>query len=360
MNRSEQILLNLLTEGGSKINTLRREFLSPLSMEEISQLYIYSAFLVPVMEFIKEQLWLKNNDNKDRKEVVCYEEFLAPFFIEELFSISFLKEFLIAKGSSNIREVSKNSERIESLIIGLIMERSGEDKRNFIFQSLRKMTSCFLFEENLQKGRFQHMGHKGPRLYRAFDRLDDVFNLNYQKEQDRVVKDGNEERLYQGAGATVQSGYSTILLAIQCLDSKCGSKVIDLGSGYGRVGLVYSVLRPDIKFVGYEYVSHRVDVSNSASNDLNLQGNLEFKTQDLSLESFKIPDADIYYLYDPFTEETYTYVLKQIVEVSLRKEITIVTKGNARSWLTKIASDNSWPDPILIDNGNLCIFKSSY
>ena len=137
-----------------------------------------------------------------------------------------------------------------------------------------------------------------------------------------------------------------------------GSSIVDLGSGFGRVGLVYSLLRPDIKFIGYEYVPHRVEVSSNAARSLDLEANLRFKVQDLSSQLFKIPIADVYYLYDPFTEETYQYVLKQITELSKKRKITVVTKGNARSWLTEIACKNSWPDPLVIDKGNLCICRS--
>lgn len=134
--------------------------------------------------------------------------------------------------------------------------------------------------------------------------------------------------------------------------------MIDLGSGYGRVGLVWTLLRPDIFFTGYEYVPHRVTVSNAASKVFGLNNYLQFKVQDLSLESFKIPDGDVYYLYDPFTKETYQSVLKQIVEVSRRRKITVVTKGNARSRLMEISEKNSWREPEIIDYGNLCIFES--
>ena len=55
------------------------------------------------------------------------------------------------------------------------------------------------------------------------------------------------------------------------------------------------------------------------SDEFGLTDRLNFHTQDLSCPDFQIPEADIDYLYDPFTEETYQYVLKQIVEWSQKR-----------------------------------------
>ena len=158
------------------------------------------------------------------------------------------------------------------------------------------MSEHFKNEENNQQGHIQSLGHQGLCLYRTFDNLDDVFDLDYQLDLDMVVEHNTKERLYQRSGVGVQSGYSTILLALENSELLPNSSIVDLGSGYGRVGLVCSLLRPDIEFIGYEYVPHRVDIANKAAKHLGLEDNLSFKAQDLSLESFKIPEADVYYL----------------------------------------------------------------
>ncbi len=325
---------------------------------ELAHLYTKSALLITVMGFVKEQLWLQGQEDKRLDEVTSYREFMTPLFSNELTSVLYLKDFLIESGAGKIKKIIMDSKAIESQVLSQITELSTEDQKSFLVKSLLEMKSYFLTEEQNQQGQEQSDGHVGPRLYRTFDNLDDIFELNYQLDRDMKIDHHTTERLYQNAGVGVQSGYSTILLALHNSSPKEGSTIIDLGSGYGRVGLVCSLLRPDINFVGYEYVPHRVDVSNNACESLELQESLSFEVQDLSLASFDIPEADIYYLYDPFTEETYHYVLKQIVEMSKKKKITVVTKGNANTWLTEIANENQWPAPLIIDEGNLCIFRS--
>ena len=363
MNLSQQTFLDLLVDVDSKSTnhnfyTFKKEddgYLSPMQM---ASLYTNSALLVTIMGFLKEQLWLKNKEDKELGEETSYENFITPYFIKELQPILFLKDFLVKSGSKKIKEIERKSKSIEDKALSLITSRSASDQKYFAIESLKTMTQYFIDEESEQEGKLTGDAHRGLRLYRTFDGLDEIFNFNYQLDKELIVDHSIKERLFEGAGVGVQSGYSTILLALNHIDSKHGAKIIDLGSGYGRVGLVCSLLRPDIEFVGYEYVTHRVDVGNISKSFLGLEKSLDFKTQDLSLESFRIPNADVYYMYDPFTKETYEYVLKQIVELSKIKKVVIVTKGNARSWLVDISKENSWPKPEFIDEGNLCIFSS--
>lgn len=355
MISSHRVMLELLDShsDSSYQYTGDSEALSPI---ELAQIYLTSAILVSSMEFIKEQLWLKNKEDKSLGQSTSYDKLLKPFFASELSSISFLNDFVTDASSKKIARISKDSSIIEQGIIALIVKRSDSEQKVFVQQALQDMTDVFMEEESWQEGRGLEEGHRGPRFYRTFDRLDEIFKLNYNLDRDMVVDHETEERLYQGSGVGVQSGYSSILLALENLGLKEGAQVVDLGSGFGRVGLVCSMLRPDLAFTGYEYVPHRVDVSNRATAALRLEDSLIFKTQDLSLKSFNIPSADVFYLYDPFSKETYDYVLEQIVEVSLSKRIAIVTKGNASAWLDNIASNHSWPAPIILDKGNVCIY----
>lgn len=362
MNLSHKTQLELLNENdqliGPNFYSLKEEDPGFLNPEQMALLYTNSALLVTIMGFLKEQLWLSNKKDRRNGEETSYEDFITPLFNKELTSILFLKDFLIESGPKKMKKITKDSEIIESKVLSLMMERSSIDQKAFVIKSLVDMTKHFLKEEEDQTETLQSMGHQGLRLYRTFDNLDTLFELDYKLEENLVFDPTTKERLYEGAGVGVQSGYSTILLALHNIDLKQGGKIIDLGSGYGRVGLVCSLLRPDIDFTGFEYVPHRVENSNLTCKSLDLQESLNFKTQDLSLESFKIPKADVYYLYDPFTKETYHYVLKQIVEVSKNRKVTIVTKGNASKWLNEIAIENSWPSPLLLDEGNIHIYNS--
>lgn len=360
---SQQTLLHLLDEDSTKEHnsifySLKEKdpgFLSPIQM---AHLYTNSALLITVMNFLSEELWLQDKEDQKTNIKTSYEDFISAFLFEELEPVFFLKDFLISSGASKIKKISTDTQLIEAKVLSLIAERSSTDQKDFLVQALTEMNKRFVLEEKDQEGRLQSLGHKGLRLYRTYDNLDSLLDLNYQLDKDMIVDLSSNERLFESGGVGVQSGYSSILLALNSIDLKKGNKVIDLGSGYGRVGLVCSLLRPDVNFVGYEYVPHRVDDSNESTIALGLEENLVFKTQDLSLKSFEIPEADVYYLYDSFSDETYRFVLDQIVEISKKKDVIIITKGNARVWLDLISKENSWLEPLLIDEGNICIYKS--
>jgi hypothetical protein len=364
MNLSEETFLGLLIDvdslaGKQKFYSFEKSDNGYLDPNEMAHLYTNSALLVTIMGFLKDRLWLDGKKNEKLNKTVSYENFISPYFLDALKPVLFLKEFLVKSGESNIKQVLRNSKVIEAKVLSLIILRSNIDRKVFAIQSLKEMSIHFLKEEKNQKGRSIESGHKGLKLYRTFDNLDTIFKLDYNLDRDMVIDHKAKERLYAGSGIGVQSGYSTILLALDCVDVLEEGRVIDLGSGYGRVGLVCSLLRPDIDFIGYEYVPHRVKVGNEASVSFGLESGLKFITQDLSLESFQIPMADVYYLYDPFTKDTYHYVLEQIVEISKVRRVTIVTKGNARGWFVDIAALNSWKEPELLDDGNLCVFRSA-
>lgn len=353
MNISKNTLIELLNEQELSIP------LNELSPEQIAHLYVNSALLVEALGFFKEQLWLQDKRDIENEVKVTFEGFLSKLINEEVEGVLFLKDFLVSSGRDQISALLKKVNIIENTTLDYICSGSSEDLKVFATSALKEMEALYLVEERSKQARDQSLGYEGLRLYRTFDKLDRIFNLDYQLDLDMQVDHNAKERLYQRSGVGVQSGYSTILLALHSIDALPGSTIVDLGSGYGRVGLVCSLMRPDLNFIGYEYVPHRVENSEIACKNLALSDSLSFKVQDLSLATFTIPDASCYYLYDPFSEETYKYVLEQIVEVSRKRKVTIVTKGNARNWLLKISQDHNWPKPAYIDESNLCIFKSS-
>lgn len=317
-------------------------------------MFVQSAYLLTSLKYLKEKIWLNKKENNGEG----HNELIQKAFEQELNSIFLLKEYIFIQNNGQFKPVSDQSIILEDHLLKLIRKRNLKEQKSFVVESLTLMQILFLEEEALQTGQTQHLGHIGPDLYRTFDKLDTLFELNYDQDPRTGLQEETKERLYIGGGIGVQSGYSTVLLALSNLRPELNASIIDLGSGFGRVGLIFSLLRPDIKFTGYEYVEERVTNSNSASKSFEIQNNLKFFTQDLSDKEFILPVADIYYLYDPFTQETYDFILEQILALSKKQGIKVVTKGNARQQLIDIAKDNQWREPLLIDEGNLCIFQS--
>lgn len=352
MTNSQRVLIELLSCTDPDLSA----GVTLLDSSELAELYVNVAFLISSVQFLHEEHWLQNKKNTPAKS---FRNFVAPFFSKELSPVVFLQSFLESSALSELKKVAKLALLIEILAMATIKHRSFSEQKKFASRALTLMAGLFRLESQLQTEKNQQHLHMGLSIYRTFDRMDELFNLNYFADVGMKQELERTERLYEGAGVGVQSGYSTVLTALEKLYPSVGSRFIDLGSGYGRVGLVVGLMRPDLDFIGYEFVQHRVDIANTSTQNLGLENHVHFLTQDLSLKEFQIPEAEVYYMYDPFSEETYGHVLSQLIMISRRRKITIVTKGNARKWLIEVARRENWCEPEEFDSGNLCLFRSA-
>lgn len=362
MTPYQMALLNLFSNfdlhNKAQFSQQTRAELDSFTEVELADSYFTVAFLATAMAFLKEEHWLQDQQKELPK---TFKAFVEPIFKSELLPISFLQNFFETSSLKESGVVRQKAALIESEILQLVKAKPYAGQKVFLIHALNKMSELFNYEIQLKEHKKSQDKHLGLTFYRTFDRLDEIFNLNYEADNGNagmMEAAENTERVYAGSGVGVQSGYSTVLTALNQLNLKPGDRLVDLGSGYGRVGLVAGLVRDDIYFIGYEFVRHRVDIANQASQNMQLQDRVQFHTCDLSNRSFQIPDAEVYYLYDPFSEETYLYVLSQLVQISRRKKITIVTKGNARGQLLKVAQQEGWPAPREFDDSNLCLFET--
>lgn len=333
------------------------EKIQNFSSADLANLFISSAVCSLMMQFILDEHWLQQAQaNQDSK---TFQDFVRPLFTCELSVVFFLQEKILNSSTTEIKLVCEQSRLIEKMTLHTIKQKNFHEQKIFAQKSLELMSELFEFENQLQINKKMQNLDLHFSMYRTFDGLDEVFNLNYQADTNMKVELHQTERLYEGAGVGVQSGYSTVMTALRHLNPKQGVHFIDLGSGYGRLGFVVGLMRPDIHFRGYEYVPHRVQASAEIAKKFMLSNHVSFFVQDLSLSSFKIPPATIYYLYDPFSDETYQHVFRQLIDISRQQKIFIATKGNTRQQLIGITKQENWKPPLEFDNGNLCLFESN-
>jgi hypothetical protein len=74
-------------------------------------------------------------------------------------------------------------------------------------------------------------------MYRAFDGVDELLAIDYSSEELLESAGRRSERLYENSGVRVQTSYMTIIKVLAHLQLSEGAHLVDLGSGYGRVGL---------------------------------------------------------------------------------------------------------------------------
>ena len=127
---------------------------------------------------------------------------------------------------------------------------------------------------------------------------------------------------------TLQTPYTEIRSLLALLNLKEGDHVVDLGAGYGRMGLVIDRLFPGVKFTGYEVVAERVAEGSRLISKLE-NPLIELIVADLSVEGFKPVEAEFYFLYDFGSREAIAKTLNDLREISMRRKITVVGRGRS-------------------------------
>jgi hypothetical protein len=127
------------------------------------------------------------------------------------------------------------------------------------------------------------------------------------------------------------------------LDFSRVRKIVDLGAGYGRLGFVCSSFSDEVHFEGIEFVKERVAEGNRVFTSHNLS-NCLLTEGDLSAENFKLPEADVYFIYDFGRVEQIEKVLLQLAELAYNKPLSVVARGrgtqsliwNNHPWLSQV------------------------
>lgn len=118
--------------------------------------------------------------------------------------------------------------------------------------------------------------------------------------------------------------------------------MIDLGAGYARMAFVLNQVEPAARFLGFEIVDERVVESTRLLTKYELK-NAEMKTQDLSSETFILPVADSYLLYDYGTPEHIRATLETLKRIAFKHPVKIIARGRMRQiidnehpWLSQV------------------------
>jgi SAM-dependent methyltransferase len=142
---------------------------------------------------------------------------------------------------------------------------------------------------------------------------------------------------------TLQTPYAELKKMCELLKPKSGALVLDLGAGYGRLGLILKWFYPEVKFCGYELVQERVD-EGKRIYDLHSCHDALLIQKDLTSDEFELPEADAYLIYDYGTVAHIRKTLQQIEKIADRKKIKVIGRGqgtrslieNEHPWLSQV------------------------
>jgi len=134
--------------------------------------------------------------------------------------------------------------------------------------------------------------------------------------------------------------YSELLEMLERVGVVPGQTWVDLGAGYGRLGIVMGLLYPATRCLQYELVRERVEEGLRVMRELGLGSEQRLEVQDLTDPEFEIPMADNYFLYDYGSRVAVQKTIEDLRCLAQRRAITVIARGRgSRHW---IESNEPW------------------
>lgn len=125
----------------------------------------------------------------------------------------------------------------------------------------------------------------------------------------------------------LQTPYSDIHRCLSYLLDKEISSIVDIGAGYGRVGIVAKSLFPDVEFKGFEIIKKRSDEGNRIFQKIGLD-DCSISNEDVLKEDFHLPIAQVYFIYDFSEAEDICMILDQLEDRYNSSNYYLITKGD--------------------------------
>lgn len=200
------------------------------------------------------------------------------------------------------------------------------------------------------------LGYKIPKI--------EVKLLQKYRSYDRFNDDSNRKQHYKGTQTWIglhpqilQTPYCDIYEAILSIENFEIKHVVDIGAGYGRVGIVLSVIKPEAKFTGYEILKQRQLEGNRVYEKLGLR-NSDIELENVLDRNFNLPEADIYFIYDFSDEEDVFQILEVLSRRIKEKKFYLIARGERVDFLMKHQFKNTWEVYKNLGSSELIIYTS--
>lgn len=133
---------------------------------------------------------------------------------------------------------------------------------------------------------------------------------------------------------TTYHEFYEILLALKMSPKQ---RVLDIGSAYGRMGIVKQVFFPEIQFIGCELVAERLHESIRLNNLLG-GSNVQFIEQDIIGSDTDLPSAEYYFIYDFSDRDDFSKLIDKFRIKSKSQPIRVIARGRGvNNWIFELA-----------------------
>lgn len=136
-----------------------------------------------------------------------------------------------------------------------------------------------------------------------------------------------------------QTPYVELRNILEILKSYSPRHIVDLGCAYARMAFVMARHYPEMTFTGYELESLRVDEANRVLSLLG-HSNVNVIAADLSSTNFRLPAADVYFIFDYGSETAVKKTLEDLKKIAQNQSIIVVARGRLSRFL--IHKEHPW------------------
>ena len=156
---------------------------------------------------------------------------------------------------------------------------------------------------------------------------------------------------------SLQTPYSEILDFLTVLSYWKPKTFVDVGAGYGRVAIVLDSVLPDTQFIGYEIVEQRRLEGMRMFAELGLT-NCVLHSQNVLEDGFRLPNADVYFLYDFSDPPDIRQILKQLIAKIGKDRFFIVARGQGIRSMIQLQFPQIWAARGAIHKKNWSLYSS--
>ncbi len=180
----------------------------------------------------------------------------------------------------------------------------------------------------------------------------------------KSADDSNKKAHYQGTQTWIglhpqvlQTPYNQISHFLSYFKKYNPKTVVDLGAGYGRVGIVMNAILPDATFIGHEILEIRLKEANRIFDIYGLD-QCEMRCQNILEDSFDLPSADVYFIYDFSNIDDLMVILKRLSEKLKHDQFFIVAKGEGIRSLIQLKFPEFWTSHGVVHQKEWSLYSS--
>ena len=170
--------------------------------------------------------------------------------------------------------------------------------------------------------------------------IDHLFGIDFRLIESRVIPESDKASYtsIKIEDSALYNSYFDFYRLKQKLPLREGDHIVDLGSGYGRMKLLYNLLFPEIKVTAIEKIEKRMKPGFEALKSLNLPTD-DFHCDDL--QTCPLPKADYYFYYLP-KGELLDIIMKRLEDIACYNPLTLITIESHGDLLEAFRCEYDW------------------